>query len=137
MANYNTHFSLEVAELTDVEADWIQGQLDLIEAADETDGPWPFSGDEEFSPGFAAELDRERRQLWIHSDDAGTPGDVVNFLQAFLETHRPAEAIGFEWANTCSRPLLDAFGGGAAYVSATETQFINTGQWLAGWAARA
>ena len=35
-----------------------------------------------------------------------------------------------EWSNDCSKPRVDAFGGGAAFITARKIKSINTGEWL-------
>lgn len=47
------------------------------------------------------------------------------------QTVRLNETVGFEWADTCSKPRLDAFGGGAMFVTATEIRGMHTSRWLA------
>jgi chromate transport protein ChrA len=37
---------------------------------------------------------------------------------------------GFNWAQNCSKPRLNAYGGGACMVSQTESEWINTFDWL-------
>lgn len=78
--------------------------------------------------GYEAEVDADG--LWIHSDGSGTPEDVVPLLQAFLARFAPEGAMGFTWADSCSRPLLGEFGGGAVFVTATTAEWMTSWQWL-------
>lgn len=127
MANYYTQFSLEVTDLTDDEVAWLKHVL-----RGEKDEPNPelaaILGDEMvwFETEFV-----EPAGLWIHSGESGSPDQAAEFLQEFLRKFRPDRVIGFGWADTCSKPRLDTFGGGAVVVSATDFSWVNTHEWLA------
>jgi hypothetical protein len=56
-----------------------------------------------------------------YSEDSGTPQDAANLVQEFLARFRSEDTLGFKWANTCSRPLVDAFGGDAVFITATSS----------------
>lgn len=85
--------------------------------------------------GFAASFEDDGRTLWVYSEDSGTPEDAATLVQEFLGRFRPDDTLGFEWANTCSRPLVEAFGGGAVFVTAEEQRWMGSGHWLAEQAA--
>jgi hypothetical protein len=71
--------------------------------------------------------------LWIHSDESGDPEHVIAFVLLCAQTFQLKGRWGFEWANTCSKPHLDAFGGGAHIVDlATGSTFawVSTNEWL-------
>jgi len=76
-------------------------------------------------------IEAQGSTVWV-SDDAGSASvDVlVEFLQEVLRRFMPDGSIGFEWANTCSRSRLDAFGGGAVLVTLDDAKWMNTGSWL-------
>jgi len=38
--------------------------------------------------------------------------------------------VALEWSHDCSKPRVDAFGGGAALITARKIKTINTGEWL-------
>jgi hypothetical protein len=112
-------------------------ELDQRDVGGFDEGPTP-DHDEEFGDlfpadepaGFTLEVEHPR-SLWIDSDAAsGEPSKGAEFVQLFLATFRPTEAVGFEWAHTCSRPVLGAFGGGAALVTAENVEYLNTATWL-------
>lgn len=87
--------------------------------------------DYEMTLGFDARLEQDR-SLWIYDGgESGEPSAPVPLVSMFLELFRPDGHIEFEWANTCSKPCLDAFSGGACIVTATGAQFHHTGGWLA------
>ena len=85
--------------------------------------------------GFLASLQTEGGTvIWI-CDDAGSgdPGSVIEFVLLCAQTFDLRGRWGFEWANTCSKPLLEAFGGGAHVVDLGARKSlcsISTNYWL-------
>ena len=73
--------------------------------------------------------------LWLHSGDGGIDA-VCAFLQHLLQRFDPTGHVGLEWSNDCSKPRIDAYGGGAALITAKKIKHINTGQWLDRMTAR-
>ena len=67
--------------------------------------------------------------LWLHSSSGGIDA-VCAFIQHLLERFDPAGHVALEWSNDCSKPRVDAFGGGAAVITATRVKTISTSQWL-------
>ena len=67
--------------------------------------------------------------LWLHSTDGGIDA-VCAFIQHLLERFDPTGSVSLEWSNDCSKPRTDAFGGGAAFITAKKMKSISTGQWL-------
>ena len=67
--------------------------------------------------------------LWLHSSDGGIDA-VCAFIQHLLERFDPRGHATLEWSNDCSKPRVDAFGGGAAVITAGKIKHLNTGQWL-------
>lgn len=114
MANYYTQYSFEVADVMPEEEVWLKEQLEesytFFHFSDEGDGT---------------------RSLWLHDDTGGSDLEVLaSVLQQFLVKFRPEQSIGFSWANTCSRPLLDSFGGGAVFITVYTIDWMNTWDWL-------
>ena len=69
------------------------------------------------------------RGLWLHSSDGGIDA-VCAFIQHLLQRFAPGNHVTLEWSNDCSKPRVDAFGGGAALITARKIKTINTGEWL-------
>ena len=82
---------------------------------------WQFETDTESSDG--------KWGLWLHSDYGGIDA-VCAFVQHLLQKFDPKGRVGLEWSNDCSKPRLDAFGGGAAFITAKEIKTMNTSDWL-------
>jgi hypothetical protein len=130
VAEHFTAFSFAVAGITDAEHEWLASLL----AVGEDGSPSPELAGLLTNPpfvGFSAEL-QDDGSLWLYSEEAGVPEDAAAVVQAFLGRFRPDASVAFEWANTCSRPELDSFGGGAVVISADHQQWMSSAQWLAG-----
>jgi hypothetical protein len=69
------------------------------------------------------------RGLWLHSSDGGIDA-VCAFIQHLLGRFAPKRHVTLEWSNDCSKPRVDAFGGGAAIITARKIKSISTGEWL-------
>jgi hypothetical protein len=127
MADYFTHFSCALDVVT---ADNAARALELYrQFSDELEI-------EEQTPGFALVAIPTAEQpalLWICDDDSGDTDHVL----AFVSKLGPALGItglwGFEWAHTCSRPRLEAFGGGALVIDLASGETLGTissNEWL-------
>lgn len=151
MADYYTLFSFAIKGLTEPERAWLDELLHDVndeqeprltciltgnegENADDcTTHDHEGLGDVLADPdqlGFAFSFEQDG-SLWVHADESGMTENAANVVQAFLAKFRPDDTVGFEWANTCSRPLLDAYGGGAVFITATEIRWNGSGHWLA------
>jgi hypothetical protein len=73
--------------------------------------------------------DEDGRAIWVHGDDV-RPEGVVEVVRLAIRRFQPSLRWGFEWSNDCSRPTLDAYGGGAAVVTADAVEWTSTGDWL-------
>lgn len=72
-------------------------------------------------------------QLWIRDDVTGDPQAVIDFVLRCAEEFDLAGRWGFQWANTCSRPRVNAFGGGAHVLDLGRRKpvaWIATNPWL-------
>ena len=135
MAYHSTNFSLLIP-LPDAAA--LTYALNLAQQASRLN-----QGDEA-EPGFPAELQastedwcfevegdvlNNQSRLWLHSNNGGIDA-VCAFLQHLLRKFNPAGQVTFQWSHDCNRPLTDAYGGGAAVITAQEIKSMSTGQWL-------
>jgi hypothetical protein len=132
MASYFTKFSviLELRSATEQ-----QYALDLAQKAREAFGEEPLPDD--FPPCLAVviagwEFETEAAgndSLWLHSFDGGL-GAVCAFIQHLLQKFDPLGKVTFEWSHDCSQPRVDAYGGGAAVITAKEIKTMSTTTWL-------
>lgn len=126
MADYFTHFSCLLDVGTPENA---ARALELYNHAPvDEDG---FS----LSDGFLLSLDGEAgSQLWIRDDASGDPERVIEFVLLCAEQFNLKGLWGFEYANTCSKPRYDAFGGGAHVIDLGARKsigWVSTNEWLA------
>ncbi len=73
--------------------------------------------------------------VWLHSSQGGIDA-VCAFIRRLLQRFNPDGSISLEWSNDCSKPRTDAYGGGAALITAKNIRSISTGEWLHGQTAR-
>ena len=126
MANNYCEFSFMIEDLTKEEQAWINGLTDneYYNLFEEDDEFYDLSG-----PDF--EWDVSSNGWWINSGGGyGNAEHVTIVLQKFLQLFRPNKKIGFSWAYYCSKLRCDEQGGGAAVVSATDDEWIDTWYWI-------
>lgn len=119
MADYFTQFSciFDVGSAENAAmADAIRGEL-----AAELDR------DEGACLGFEMEVDHGHGPgaLWISSDEYGEPEHVIRFVLRCAEAFNLSGVWGFTWGLSCSKPLLDAFGGGAQVLDLGERKSLD------------
>ena len=54
---------------------------------------------------------------------------VCAFVQHLVQKFN-LNPVSFEWSHDCSKPRTDAYGGGAAYITARDIQTLSTAAWL-------
>jgi hypothetical protein len=67
---------------------------------------------------------------WVSSEEYANIDQVVDVVQEFLRKFRPDACFRLEYADTCSKPRVGEFGGGAVLVTAVGADWMNTGDWL-------
>jgi hypothetical protein len=70
------------------------------------------------------------KTLWIHGDEAPELDLIALVLGEYLEKFHPDRYIEMEYGFDASKPRLDAYGGGAAFITAKETKWMHTSGWL-------
>ena len=91
--------------------------------------------DEGREPGFDLQADPHHGAgaLWISSDGYGEPEHVIDFVLRCAEAFDLTGRWGFAWALTCSKPRLDAFGGGAQLIDLGQRRslaWLDCSHWL-------
>ena len=128
MANYFTHFSC----LLDVGTpDNAARALDLYNKLSEEG-----ASEEPPSEGFLLSIQPEHGggQLWMRDDVTGDPERLLQFVKRCAAQFGLKGLWGFQYANTCSKPRLDGFGGGAHVLDLATRETIAwtyTDGWLA------
>jgi len=146
MADNYLQFS-EMLETKDAEERlWLTDQLEYIvveagkiylldenpHADDVTwEGPRFLHGIEEFRDdwneiGFTWCLEGDG--LWIYTEESGNPDTAAMLIQAFFRKFHPKGIWKLEWAETCSKPRLNEFGGGAVVVTANDMYWMTSGE---------
>lgn len=128
MADYYTRFSCLIDLKT---AENAARAVDIYE--NETSDE---AGDELYCDGFEFEYTDQASPglMWIHGDAFGDPERVIKFVLRCATEFDLQGLWGFQYANTASRPRLDAFGGGAHVIDLTTRKtvaWIETSEWLA------
>lgn len=128
MADYFTQFSCVLDVGTPEKA---VAALDLFLRLREEDKD---SDDPEFL-GFALSLPDGPGSsvLWFHDDGQGDVEGLIRFALRLAEDLDLTGLWGFDYANTCSRPRLEAFGGGAHVIdlgARKSVGWISTHEWL-------
>ena len=135
MADYFTNFSLLLPFKDDTEQKYA---FDLATKAashrwqdSETPAPDDLpAGFENVLEDWSFETDADgETNIWLHSSSGGIEAVCV-FLQHLLRKFNPGGRVEFEWSHDCSKPRLDAYGGGAAVITAHKITAMNTSEWL-------
>ncbi|WP_449470207.1 hypothetical protein [Sphingobium chungangianum] len=127
MADYFTHFSclLDVGTAQNAER-----ALDLFnELCAENDNEDPPSD------GFLVSIHPEfgGSRLWLRDETTGDPEMLIRFVTRCAAEFGLKGYWGFQYANTCSRPRINAFGGGAHVLdlaTGKTVEWIATNGWL-------
>ena len=127
MADYFTHFSCLLDVGTPENA---ARALDLYNRLSEEG-----ASEEPPSEGFLLSIQPEHggSQLWMRDDVTGDPERLIHFVKRCAAEFGLKGRWGFQYANTCSKPRLDGFGGGAHVLDLAtgETMdWIYTDGWL-------
>lgn len=155
MANHFQQFSEALPNLTAEETAWLEGQLQPIVAFGDREFPEDDSaidampGDPDFTGPrflrdnpdfdcrydalgfeFAFEDDKDSRSLRLHADDYGDPTHAAWLVHKFLKRFRPDECWSLTYANTCSKPRVGEFSGGAIFVTASEIKQQTADDWV-------
>lgn len=128
MADFFTHFSCLLDVGTPENA---ARALDLYNALSEEGAT-----EEPPSEGFLLSIQPEHggTQLWMRDDVTGDPERLIQFVKRCAAEFGLKGLWGFQYANTCSRPRINAFGGGLHVLdlaSGETVDWLYTDGWLA------
>ena len=129
MADYFTHFSCLLDVGSPDKATHALTLFKELRAADQD------ADDPEVAGFTLARQDApEGSTIWIHDDDHGDVEAVIRFVLRLAKELDLTGLWGFQYALTCSRPRLDAFGGGAHVIDLGARKSIgwtSSQEWLA------
>ena len=131
MADYYTLFLVDVP----LKPEQRQYAMDLdahVQAYRSDDTPLP----DDFPPALAEVIEDWTFETLSHDEGVrlgsqnGGQEAACAFIQHLLQQFDCAPYVTFEWSHDCSRPRADAYGGGAAYITATEIETFSSSEWL-------
>ena len=122
MADYFTYFSVIISLPDEAAQDYA---INLATQA--TEHRFTEEAPKDFPPALAgviedwafeteAESSAGGYGVWLHSQEGGIDA-VCAFIPHLLEKYDPTGRATFEWSNDCSKPRVDAYGGGAVVIS--------------------
>jgi len=118
MSNSYVESSFAVDLLNETEVEWWkkEGNPEDFEVGDSND--------------WAIEADKDKKYVWFHGDESINVESAATVIQRFLKECRPEGSVGFTWAETCSKPLLDSFGGGGCFITAEKIEWNSAYSWV-------
>ena len=129
MADYFTHFSCLIDVGTADKAALAVALFDQLRVEDlEADEPQVSGFDLSIQDGPDSSM------LWIRDDEHADIEQVIGFVLRLAAEIDLTGIWGFDYALTCSRPRLEAFGGGAHVIDLGARKcvgWVNTQTWLA------
>ena len=129
MADYFTHFSCLIDVGSPEKAARALALFHDLRAADQD------ADDPEVSGFTLVHQDAsEGSALWIHDDEHGDVEAVIRFVLRLTEDLDLTGLWEFQYGLTCSRPRLDAFGGGAHVIDLGVQKSVgwtSSQEWLA------
>ena len=128
MADYFTHFSCQLDVGTPSNAALAVALFQQLRLEDQ-------EADEPQVSGFDLSIQDgpDSSMLWIRDDEHGDIEQVIGFVLRLAADLDLSGLWGFEYSNSCSRPRLEAFGGGAHVIDLGARKSIgriSTHEWL-------
>lgn len=147
MANYYTAISLELAHHQ--EFPFTEDVSNILYAVDEKDvkhAPQWFQDlykaeregdafedwcDKAFGSNMVcADYEMTDDGLWIHGDEGPNLEMIAAVIYFALRHYGIDSYVSMEYSLSCSKPRLDGFGGGAAFITKDGYEFFSTSGWL-------
>ena len=70
------------------------------------------------NPILGVEWEVQDGEIWLHDQyGCGNVESAIAVIQEVADKLKLKGELTFQWADTCSKPQLDAFGGGAVYLN--------------------
>lgn len=130
MADYFTNFSL-ILELNQEQREYALNLAEQVEDYWHHNQQYPTTFPDSLKEveewPFKVELIKDG--IWLHSESGGQDIACL-FIQHLLQRFNFAAYVTIEWSHDCTKPRPDAFGGGAAYITADQIETFSTSSWL-------
>lgn len=142
MANAYTGFCVEIPILTEVELQFAKKLIKLLDAwfyddlIDESREELTRLCDiDVLDSGGECRFDiTALRQppylLYVFAEESGDLDTATTFIQTFLRECRRKDIIELRWADWCSKPRPNEFGGGVVLISATDVRYLDPHAWV-------
>ncbi len=155
MAENYLQFSETLNNMTAEEAAWLEDQLQSIAVFGDREfrkndpaiatmpnepdfaGPRFLRDDPDFDCSydvrgfdFAFEDEQDARNLSLYADDYGNPEHVAWLVHKFLKRFRLDQCWSLTYSNTCSKPRVGEFAGGAVFVTANQIKCHAADDWV-------
>jgi hypothetical protein len=139
VADYYTKVSIAVGDVTEEERAWFDQatqETGLMVRAEAEDCEISDFSEEERAEDNSIYLGCDfvsqdnGRTLWINGEESPELDAIAGLLQTYLEKFHPDRYIEMQYSFDASKPRLDAYGGGAAFITAKGTKWMLTSGWL-------
>jgi hypothetical protein len=126
MANNYTQFSFLLPLPTDPEKaklvpEWVKAQQEMTDVTQELDD------NVEWYEWYRYLMEFDPNGVWIYTDETGSPEAAANIAQLYLSDFDIEGGVLITWADTCSKPRIGEFSGGAVVVTKDKQMWQNFG----------
>jgi len=94
------------------------------------------SKDEEDYPPCETYGDPEALSIWLHAEESGDIEKLANIISEFQTEFSNPEPFFLSWADTCSKPRIGEFSGGAVAIYKGEAKYFLPIQLAKQWVQR-
>ena len=117
MANNYTQFSEMIPCESKEQQDWLMQRLDItVETEERLQCP-------------DCEFEEDGKDVWVYSEDSADIGALADVVAAFQLRFNIDKPWTLSWANTCSKPRLNNFGGGGLVIYKGKVHWMDTWDW--------
>lgn len=142
MADFYTYFSFtvqfpEATRVWALQLHQLMRNLSVGRNPEDLAGKYPpemmsvakdFLSKTENNVGF--DMEEEAPELWFVSSESGVPSSAADFVQILMRKFEIDEPIHFEWSDDCSDSRVNAFGGGAMFITRDNIEMLTTRDWV-------
>lgn len=126
MANNYSLFSIRLNADPERAAEELKWLKDKTKRLEDGKAVFGYSG----HAGWAVDCyDTAPNTIYLSSEITFDPEGLGILLMNYLKEFHDEQVLKVEWAETCSKPKPDEFGGGAMVVSLDGFEFFHTSQW--------
>jgi len=127
VANNYLQFSFVIKELTPELSGALEGGLRLAQDTSEDAEGWSDCNIDGVNWAF---ISKEGEELWVYCEENGGLEGIAHVIQNALAKVGSHRAIGFTWAETCSKMREGEFTGGGVFITKDEIKWFIPGQMI-------